>query len=154
MSEQVTLVMPCFACRPPCVWPVDGATDIRFQVLQFFAQACVNCLELNIIYRPTFVSQTIGPGTNACRYEQLHPAGTPCGVELMRLDTNLSIPLGFTVLTCFLVDIFGFNFAKWSKTLTPAEALTNGPFELAPDTISFVLCSQVPAIPVILQAFP
>jgi len=152
MSEQTTLIMDCLACQPGCIWPVDGATDIGISVAQFFAQACVNCIELNITYNPTFVSQSIGPGQNTCIYEQDHPAGSPCGVAKMRLVVSLTIPFGFTFLQCILLDILGFQFAKWEKTLTPAEALTNGPFEMEPKSISFALCTQIFTIPVVLFA--
>jgi len=154
MSEQVTLIMPCFECQPPCLWPPSQSSTIRVSVAQFFAQACIDCIELNITYFPVFVSKVIVPPTNViCVYEADHPAGTPCGVKLSRLIVSQTI-IGDVLIQFLLVDILGFQFARWQITLTPAQASTNGPFDLAPQSISFALCTQITTIPVVLAAVP
>ena len=154
MSEQVTLIMPCFRCDPPCLWPPSQSSTIRVSVAQFFAQACINCIELNITYLPTFFSKVIVPPLNViCVYEQQHPAGTPCGVQLARLVVSRTA-IGDVLIQFLLVDILGFQFARWQITLTPAQAATNGPFDLAPASITFALCTQITTIPVVLVAVP
>lgn len=154
MSDQVTLTMPCFQCLPACFWPPNENSVITVSVAQFFAQACVNCIELNITYFPVLVSKTVIPGGNViCVWEVLHPAGTPCGVE--KLDLVVSgLITGDVLIQARLLDIFGFQFARWAVTLTPAQQLTNGPFDMTPMSISFALCTQITVIPVVLQAFP
>jgi len=154
MSEPLTLIMPCFTCEPPCLWPPSQSSTIRISVAQFFTQACVNCIELNITYFPVFVSKVVIPGGNVvCVYEQDHPAGTPCGVEKMELVVS-GLITGDVLVTARLLDIFGFQFARWLITLTPAQAATNGPFDLVPQSISFALCTQIFTIPVVLAAVP
>ncbi len=128
MTETI-LQMPCLECEPPCPWPVDPPKVIEVRVFSLLTLVCSECLILNTLYLPTFVSKTVGPGFVSCVYEQ--PFTIPlCTVNFARLGVNFQIGTGFLFMTFGLFSIPTVPVFSWDVGLFLPESQTNGPFDL------------------------
>jgi len=128
MAETI-LQMPCLECEPPCPWPVDLPKTIEVRVFSLLTFFCSECLILNTLYLPTFVSKIVGPGFILCNYEQ--PFTIPlCTVEKAQLQINFQTTTAIMFMSFQLRNQFGSFVFSWDRTIFPPESLTNGPFDL------------------------
>jgi len=149
MTTETILQMPCLECEPPCPWPVDPPKVIEVRVFSLLTFFCSECLILNTLYLPTFVSKFVGPGFVACTYEQ--PFTIPlCTVEFARLAVNFQVGTGFLFMSFGLMNQFSLPVFSWDVGLFLPESQTNGPFDLAAATGS-IQCLSIPQ-PTIVRA--
>jgi len=139
---ETVLQMPCLECEPPCPWPVDPPKQIEVRVFSLLTFFCSECLLLNTLYLPQFQVKFIGPGFVACNYIQ--PFTIPlCTVEAARLGTTFFTGTGQMFMSFQLLNQFNINVFSWDRMLSPAEAATNGPFDLSA-TVGSIQCLSIP----------
>jgi len=141
MTTETVLQMPCLACEPPCLWPVNPPKLIR--VLQFSLGnfICSDCVFLNGTYFPEFTVKNIIPGFVQCTFDSvfLFPV---CGVVVARLFTSFQPATQQLFMNFGLLNNLNLPVFSYSTLFNPPESLTNGPFVL-PVVTGSIQCTVI-----------
>ena len=135
---QIPLIMPCLPCGPSCIWPPSPLNGILFSVAGLTNFVCLNCLDFNVVRLIPF-KEVIPTFPITCIFEL--PIDEKCSSDRIRISTQEGFLPGSANITTGVGSDFPFLLFNGLTVLTPAEALTNGPFPLTLTAGSGLSCN-------------